>query len=169
MPPSRPSTQPLFARLAVVIAVGLAVGCRAQETPPPGDIAVALAALAAPTLAGPAFDPAAIKGKPALVLFVSPTCPHCVEELPAASKVARAANAGLVAVFIAGKAENARGVIEHTQFDGIVLIDDGTLRTKYGVRAVPYTLVLGADGTAHEVLRGAHGEQRLAEALADAR
>lgn len=155
--------------LAIVLGGGLVSGCRTRETPPPGDIAVALTALAGPTLAGPAFDPATIKGKPALVLFVSPTCPHCVDELPAASKVAKAANVGVVAVFIAGKAENARGVVEHTGFQGTVLIDDGTLRTKYGVRAVPYTLVLAPDGTAREVLRGAHGEKRLAEALADAR
>ena len=32
------------------------------------------------------------------------------------------------------------------------------LRRKYGVRAVPYTLVLGADGHAREALRGAQDE-----------
>ena len=65
--------------------------------------------------------------------------------------------------------ENAQGVIDHTKFDGIALIDDGTLRRKYGIRAVPYTVVLGPDGFATEQLRGGVGQDRLADALADAR
>jgi len=150
----------------IAVAIAALAACKKREPVPSGDIA---AALTSPTIEGPAFDPSVLRGKPSIVMFVSPTCPHCVEQIPAAQKVARANDANVVAVFIVGKAENAKGVISHTKFEGPALIDDGTLRRKYGVRAVPYTLVLGADGHAREALRGAQGEDRLADAVADAR
>jgi thiol-disulfide isomerase/thioredoxin len=166
--PSR-SRQPSFPLLAIAgsLVLGLAVaGCTKHERGPDGDI---LATLRAPTIAGTAFDPLSLRGKPSLVLFVSPTCPHCVEELPAAQQAAREHDANVVAVFIVGKAENARGVLTHTRFEAPALIDDGTLRRRYGVRSVPYTLVLGADGHAREQFHGAQGTSRLADAIADAR
>lgn len=148
---------------ALVMLVG---GCRKREAGPSGDI---VATLTAKTLDGAPFDPQTLRGKRALVMFVSPTCPHCIDQLPVAQRVAKQAGANAVAVFIVGKAENARGVIEHTQFEGPALIDDGSLRQRYEVRAVPYTLVLGADGHAREQLRGAHGADTLEDALDAAR
>ena len=152
--------------LALALTICLAACGKKREAGPEGDI---VASLTAPTIDGPAFDPAKLRGKPGLVMFVSPTCPHCIDELTAAPKVARDNDANAVAVFIVGKAENAKGVIEHTKFEGPVLIDDGTLKKKYGVRAVPYTVVVNAEGRATEVLRGAVGADRLADALDDAR
>lgn len=152
--------------LAIAVAIAALGACKKREPVPGGDVA---AALTAQTIDGTAFDPSVLRGKPSIVMFVSPTCPHCIEQLPAAQNVARAKDANVVAVFIVGKAENAKGVISHTKFAGPALIDDGTLRRKYGVRAVPYTLVLGADGHAREALRGAQNESRLEDAVADAR
>lgn len=169
--PSR-STQPAHHALRgpllglCLLAAIVGGGCKKHEPGPEGDI---LETLRAPTVEGAAFDPLSLRGKPSLVLFVSPTCPHCVEELPAAQKVARDQGANVVAVFIVGKAENARGVLTHTKFEAPALIDDGSLRRRYGVRSVPYTLVLGPDGRAREQLHGAQGEARLADAIADAR
>lgn len=162
MPLPRRSTQLLAIAL---IAIAL-VACRKREEAPKGDI---LATLRAPTVDGSAFDAATLKGKPTLLMFVSPTCPHCLDQIPVADKVAKEHGANAVAVFIAGKAENAKGVIEHTKFAGAALIDDGTLRRRYGVRAVPYTLVLGPDGHAEEALRGAQGADVLEDALDSAR
>jgi thiol-disulfide isomerase/thioredoxin len=152
--------------LVIAVAIAALAACKKREPVPGGDIA---AALTSPTVEGTAFDPSTLRGKPSIVMFVSPTCPHCLEQIPAAQNVARAKDANVVAVFIAGKAENAKGVISHTRFEGTALIDDGTLRRKYGVRAVPYTLVLGADGHAREALRGAQDESRLEDAVDDAR
>ncbi len=155
----------LLIALAICSVVAIA-GCKKHEPAPDGDI---LETLRAPTVSGAAFDPHSLRGKPSLVLFVSPTCPHCVKELPEAQKAAREHDANVVAVFIAGKAENAKGVLDHTKFEGVALVDDGTLRRKYGIRSVPYTLVLGADGHAREQVRGGQGEDTLADAIADAR
>ena len=159
MPSPWRSTQLLVLALAIA-------ACTKQEPVPKGDI---LATLIAPTVAGEAFKSDQLRGKPSFVMFVSPTCPHCIEEIPAAQKVAKAKDANIVAVFIAGKAENAKGVIDHTKFEGHALIDDGSLRKRYGIRAVPYTLVLSADGTAKAVLRGAVGTGALEDALDAAR
>ena len=158
MPSLARSTQ-----LVLALTICLA-GCTKKEAGPEGDI---VGTLQGTTIDGTPFDPATLRGKPGLVMFVSPTCPHCVDELTAAPKITKDANA--VAVFIVGKAENAKGVVEHTKFNGPVIIDDGSLRKKYGVRAVPYTVVVNAEGRATEALRGAQGADRLAEALADAR
>lgn len=165
MPSPSRSTQLLVLVVAIASFVGLGA-CQKKREVPSGDV---VATLLAPTVDGTPFDPTTLRGKPSLVLFVSPTCPHCIEELPIAQQVARAKGANVVAVFIVGKAENAKGVLAHTKFEGPALIDDGTLRKKYGVRAVPYTLVLGADGRARDALRGAQGESALEDALADAR
>ncbi|MDX2093898.1 MAG: TlpA disulfide reductase family protein [Kofleriaceae bacterium] len=161
MPSPWRSTQRQLLALALVL-----VACTKQEPVPKGDI---LATLTAPTVAGEAFQPDTLRGKPSIVMFVSPTCPHCIEEIPAAQKVAKEVGANVVAVFIAGKAENAKGVIDHTKFEGHALIDDGALRKRYGIRAVPYTLVVAPDGTAKVAMRGAQGVGALKDALSAAR
>jgi thiol-disulfide isomerase/thioredoxin len=166
MPSHRGSTQPSRRRVVgALLLLGL-VACHRAEPPPEGDVA---ASLTAPSIGARVFDPASLKGKPALVLFVSPTCSHCLAELPHAARAATDASAGLVAVFVAGKAANATGVLESTKFPGIALIDDGTLRSRYDVRRVPYTLVLGADGHARRAFIGEQDEATLRDALADAR
>jgi len=50
-----------------------------------------------------------------------------------------------------------------------VLIDDGTLRHRYDVTSVPYTLVLRPDGRANDAFIGKQDEATLQGALADAR
>jgi thiol-disulfide isomerase/thioredoxin len=164
-----PDGMPSLRRSAQLLMIALAVAACAKakkEPVPEGDI---LATLLAPTLEGAAFQPDALRGKPSFVMFVSPTCPHCLDQLPVANKVAKAQDANAVAVFVVGKAENARGVIEHTKFDGFALIDDGSLKQRYGIRSVPYTLVLGADGYAKAAFRGAQTEGALTDAIASAR
>lgn len=161
-----PSPRRVTQLLVLAVAIAALAACTKREPVPGGDI---VASLTSPTVQGPAFDPAVLRGKRSIVMFVSPTCQHCIEELPIAQKVAKENDANVVAVFIVGKAENAAGVLSHTRFEGPALIDDGTLRRKYGVRAVPYTLVVGADGHARTALRGAQGEARLEDALDDAR
>jgi thiol:disulfide interchange protein len=60
-------------------------------------------------------------------------------------------------------------VVASTRFPGVALLDDGALRTRYEIRGVPYTLVLGADGHARRALLGEQDEATLTDALAAAR
>ncbi len=159
MPSPRRWTQLLIAGLLIS-------ACHRRAQLPDGDVA---ASLTLPSLGAYKLDPQALHGKPSLVLFVSPTCPHCLAELPLANQVATDRGANLVAVFVVGKRENAEGVVRTAKFTGHVLIDDGTLRKKYDVHAVPYTLVLAPDGHAADAFVGRQDADTLADALADAR
>jgi thiol-disulfide isomerase/thioredoxin len=163
MPSPRPWTQP---SILLVFVLAIAAGCKHKTPGPEGDI---LATLAGAPINRDAFDPAALRGKPSLVLFVTPTCPHCAAVLPNAQRAADQAKAGLVAVFIAGKQENATGVLDHAKFTAPAVLDDGTLKKKYGIRSVPYILVLGPNGHASELLVGEQTAGTLVDAIADAK
>lgn len=159
MPLRRGSTLVLLLLLAIA-------GCKRGEPVPEGDIA---ATLTAPSIGAHSFDPASLKGKPSLVMFVTPTCPHCIATIPRGAAAAQAQGANVVAVFVAGNKSNAEGVVSHAKFPGTALIDDGTLRRKYNIRGVPYSLVLGPDGRAREAFRGEQEESTFRDALADAK
>lgn len=159
MPLRRGSTLVLLLLLAIA-------GCKRGEPVPEGDIA---ATLTAPSIGAHSFDPASLKGKPSLVMFVTPTCPHCIATIPRGAAAAQAQGANVVAVFVAGNKSNAEGVVSNAKFPGTALIDDGTLRRKYNIRGVPYSLVLGPDGRAREAFRGEQEESTFRDALADAK
>ena len=159
---------PLRHGSTLLLAVALAItGCKRNDTPvPEGDVA---ATLTLPSLGEKAFDPQTLKGKPSLVMFVTPTCPHCLATIPRGAAAAQAQGANVVAVFVAGNKTNAEGVVSHAKFPGAALIDDGTLRRQYKITGVPYSLVLGPDGHAREAFRGEQEESTLRDALADAK
>jgi len=152
--------------LALLLFV-LAIGCKRNDTPvPAGDI---VASLALPSLGAYKFDPETLRGKPSLVMFVTPTCSHCLATIPRGAKAAEAEGANVVAVFVAGAKANAEGVVSNLKFPGTALIDAGTLRKQYNIRGVPYTLVLGPDGKAREAFRGEQDEATFREALDEAK
>jgi hypothetical protein len=158
---------PFRVGLALAIATVITLSaCKRSEPVPDGDIA---ASLTLPSVGAYTWDPATLKGKPCLVMFVSPTCSHCLATIPRGMAAAKAEGANIVAVFVAGGKQNAEGVVSHTKFDGTALVDDGTLRKKYNIRAVPYSLVLGADGKARDAFRGEQDESTFRDALADAK
>ena len=160
---------PLRRGLAQLIVCGLVLtgaACRKHLPIPDGDIA---ATLTAKTLADQPFDPASLRGKPTIVVFAWPTCPHCIKEIPIAQQVAASERAGMVVVFVRGSRQAAGEIVAELKLTAPVLVDDGTLRNRYAVNAVPYTLVLGPDGHATDVFRGAQDEATLRSALADAR
>ena len=149
--------------LALVIALA---ACHHGPKPPEGDIPATLTATAVGTHA---FDAASFHGKPSLVMFVSPTCPYCMATIPRAEKVTKAQDANAVLVFVSGKEAGVGQVVDRMRWAGPVLLDDGTLKKKYGVHAVPYTLVLAADGHAVDVLEGEQEESDLRDALVAAK
>jgi thiol-disulfide isomerase/thioredoxin len=145
-----------------VLALLVLAACHRGPTPPDGDIA---ASLTAPAIGTHALDPASLRGKPSLVVFVSPTCPYCLATIPRAAAAATAEHANAVLVFVVGREPAAAAILDRTHWTGPALIDDGTLKTRYHVKAVPYTLVLGPAGHAREVLEGEQQEQDLRDAL----
>jgi len=150
---------------AAISAAGAAVACHREAHVPAGDIA---GSLTLPAM-GDQLDTDSLLGKPTLVVFVSPTCPHCATELPLAQDAARTGDANVVAVFVAGDREAAAGIVQTAKFTGPVLFDDGTLRREYEITGVPYTLVLHPDGRASDALVGTQNAAILQGAIAQAR
>lgn len=150
--------------LLCLLAILLVAGCKEQVTPPSGDVA---GSLSLPTHAGESFDPARLRGKPAVVMFWRTGCSYCMNELPIVAEVAREKDASAVAVFVAGNRDAAARIAE--TWDGTVLFDDGTLRKKFDIRKVPYTLVLRPDGTAARAFLGEQSKETLASAISAAR
>lgn len=145
-----------------LLAVAAAAGCKpsTEQTPPAGNIADALRL---PTLDGLPYDPAALAGKPAIVMFWRTGCKYCLNELPSVAKAAAAHDAAAIAVMINGSQGAARRLAQ--DFRGTILVDDGTLRERYDVRKVPYTLILRPDGTAARAFLGEQSEATLAAAV----
>jgi thiol-disulfide isomerase/thioredoxin len=166
MPLARTRTQCLLPGAVLLAALLAIAACRRGQPVPEGNIA---ATLTVPTTTSPAFDPATLKGKPTLVVFAWPTCGHCAKEIPTAQKVADSENASLVVVFTQGGQKHAATAAKQFGVTGPVLVDDGTLKKKYEVRAVPYTLVLDGEGEAVRAYLGEQDEDTLRSAVAAAR
>ncbi len=155
----------MTSRSALVLL--LVLGCHRGSAPlPEGDVA---ATLTAPAASGSAFDPASLHGKPSLVMFVSVTCKYCMATIPRAASAARAEDGNALLVFVSGSPGSVNSLLTTIKFPYPALVDDGALEQRYHVRAVPYTLVLGADGRARDVLEGEQDEPALREALVAAR
>jgi len=143
-------------RFVLAIALVFGFGCHRGPKVPDGDV---LAAVNRPEL----------HGKPSLVMFVTPTCSHCLATIPHAIEAAAAQGAGLVAVFVAGEEANAKGVIDHTHFPGEWMVDDGALRRRYAIKSVPYIIAVRPDGTARDVYIGEQDTDTLKDAISRAR
>jgi thiol-disulfide isomerase/thioredoxin len=148
---------------AIVLALGFGACHRHAKVPvPEGDIA---ATLTVPSLAGDQLDIQSLEGKPTLLLFVTPSCVHCLATIPNAIAAAHQKNANVAAVFVAGDRDRAQRVVDQLKFPGPALFDDGTLRAQYHVDSVPYILVLGPDGHAKDAFEGEQTTATLFDAL----
>ncbi|MFT3699698.1 MAG: TlpA disulfide reductase family protein [Kofleriaceae bacterium] len=128
-----------------------------------------MASLTVPSLAGDPLDQTELAGKPALVMFVTPSCVHCLNTIPHAIAAAKRNASNIVAVFVSGENDRAQRVVDQLKLPGPALKDDGTLRKLYDIQGVPYTIVVGKDGHATDALEGEQSEEVLADALAHAR
>lgn len=150
----------------VALALLAASACtKTSVAPPPGDIG---AKLTLPTAAGTPYDPAALDGKPAVVVFWRPGCPHCRDELPEVAQVCKDKGATAVAVQVAEAPASGLRVLEGMKWEGVALVDDGTVRKDLKITKVPWTLVLRPDGTAARAYIGAQSYDTLAGAIAAA-
>ena len=148
---------------AIVLGLALIASChRTGPKVPEGDIA---ATLTVPSLTGDLLDIKSLEGKPTLLLFVTPSCVHCLATIPNAIAAAHQKNANVAAVFVAGDRDRAQRVVEQLKFPGPALLDDGTLRAQYHVDSVPLILVLGPDGHAKDAFEGEQTTATLYDAL----
>ena len=103
---------------------------------------------------GERFELAALRGKPVVLMFFLPSCPHCHHALrffrEALALLPEAKRPVLVGVLAMNRSIGVREQLERDQLDFFpVLLDpDRSIRTAYGVMAgVPVTFLIDRDGS----------------------
>jgi thiol-disulfide isomerase/thioredoxin len=114
---------------------------------------------------------AAAGGRATLVVFWASWCEACRHEAPAVERFARspAGRGRLVGVDWSDEAASARRFIAKYRWSFSNLRDgEGTVGFAYGLRYLPTTFVVGADGRVEKTLLGPQTEQTLGHALGGA-
>jgi len=152
----------------VVLAVALVVGLSGKGASG-GRFAPALPQ---ELLAGPPVTLAALRaataGRPALVVFWASWCEPCQHEAPAVERFARspAGRGRVVGVDWSDEAGSARRFIAKYGWSFSNLRDgEGAVGLAYGLRSLPTTFVVAADGRIRKILIGPQTEQTLDRAL----
>ena len=102
--------------------------------------------LAGRLLSGQTVSLAALRGRPVLVHFWATWCPVCRLEQSSIAAIARD-HAVLTVAFQDGSAEQVRAYMRREGLDYPVLADPyGVLASRYGVRAVPTSFIIGPRG-----------------------
>jgi thiol-disulfide isomerase/thioredoxin len=123
-------------------------------------------------LAGPPATLATLRatadGRPSLAVFWASWCEPCQHEAPAVERFARspAGRGRVVGVDWSDEAQSARSFIGKYHWSFSNLRDgEGTVGYAYGLRDLPTTYVIGADGRIEQTLIGPQTEQTLGHAL----
>ena len=154
--------------LAVLVALALVIGLSGKGAsggrPAP--------ALPRELLAGPPATLATLRatadGHPSLVVFWASWCEPCQHEAPAVERFARspAGRGRVVGVDWSDEAQSARRFVRKYRWSFSNLRDDeGTVGYAYGLRDLPTTYVIGANGRIEQTLIGPQTEQTLGHAL----
>lgn len=149
----------LLAGLAALAIFGLA------EHSEEGALAKALPRQA---LSGQPVTLAAVRGRPALVVFWASWCTPCQLEAPALERFAQSLHgrATLIGVDWSDNLSGARSFIRQYHWTFPNLRDaEGLVGDDYGLSGLPTTFVIDATGHLRQTLRGAQTEQTLAHAL----
>ena len=160
-----------WAAAAAVLALVLAIGLSGKN----GAVGRLAPALPREPLTGPAVTLATLRAtagrRPALVVFWASWCEPCRREAPTVERFARspAGRGRLVGVDWSDEAASARRFIAKYRWSFSNLRDgEGTVGFAYGLRYLPTTFVVGADGRVEKTLLGPQTEQTLGHALGGA-
>lgn len=110
-----------------------------------------------PTSYGESLTLSDLRGQPVVLNFWATWCPPCRAEMPDLQATSRKFN-GRVAFLGVDQGENAGTIIKFRDENGItypLLVDeDNTVNDTYGIRALPTTIFINADGVVTEVYSG---------------
>ncbi len=86
-------------------------------------------------------------GRPALVLWISPTCPVCKGLVPTARSLAQHENLDLVFASDGDRPERHRAYVRDLGLSAYPYIISQQLGMHYAVSKLPFAVLIGADGT----------------------
>jgi cytochrome c biogenesis protein CcmG/thiol:disulfide interchange protein DsbE len=161
------SLRTLLLLAAAVVVVVFAVWGLAGKRTPTGRAAPALPK---ERLAGGDATLASLRGKPALVTFWASWCEPCVQEAPALERFSQGLHGRGTLVGVNWgdtSAGAARGFIKRYRWTFPNLRDpEETTGHEFGVRVLPTTFLLDAEGRVRATLRGPQSQRSLRRALA---
>ena len=70
---------------------------------------------------------------------------------------------------VVGRPAQGKQFLTGLAFEGPVLVDDGSLRARFAIKSVPYTLIVRPDGTAARAFLGTQSHDTLAAAASATR
>lgn len=105
---------------------------------------------------GNSFSIENLQGKPALIHIWASWCPACRNELPAfAEWAANNADVNIIPVSVDRHSEDAAAFLKTSQINMALLLSDESQVRKLGVRVLPTTIIIAADGSILQTHRGA--------------
>jgi len=141
-----------------------------EELKPVGSGRVA-PAIDLPALGGGREGLADHRGKVVLISFWATWCGPCIKEMPMLARLRRAnARRGfeVLAINVEGDPQKVRQVQashEAARQLTMLLDPDGEAARRYGVRGLPYLVLVDRDGKVAQLLIGGGGEERLEAAV----
>ncbi|HOG45954.1 MAG TPA: TlpA disulfide reductase family protein [Anaerolineae bacterium] len=114
-----------------------------REALQPGEMAPAFSL---PDMTGAAVSLQEFAGRRVLLAFTSPSCPGCVQALPALRAFSEKHQDVQVLVVMQGTEEDTRKLIEEQQLDLTVVRGDAKTAASFKVRGVPFFYFVGETG-----------------------
>ncbi len=130
-----------------------------SSSPLPGNTDMDKKDFTLPLVGGGTLTLSSLKGKPVLLVFFSPNCPHCKEEVPALNAV-YAKYRDTEGLVVLGAGYGSEASIEYfvqqnqVQYPVVSFTDRAILET-YGVSYVPHNVFFGREGNIVRVATGA--------------
>ncbi len=154
--------------IVVVVVVVAAVLAFASRDSSPGDASPG-ASFAGPILAPGEFKVADYAGAPVVLNFFFRDCPPCGAEAADLAEFARSnPGAQVVGVDVQDSESDAVAFMEEHGLDYPLVVDDGTLSSRYTVQYTPTTVFLDAQGDEVDRLVGASTLDQFNASLAKA-
>ena len=168
--------RPRFARrlalaLLLLALASAGIGCMPPADSGPLEVGEEIPPFELPALGGGSLASQGLRGaQPVVVNFWATWCRPCVKEIPVLKAVHRSGAARVVSIALERQgSDRLAPFVAEQGIEYPVLEGDVAFSRRYGVVAIPYTLVLDGELRLVKVFKGLVSERTLERAIAEAR